>query len=369
MAQRKIRIGVIGHTGRGNYGHGLDVCWLKIPSCEIVAIADPDEKGRAAEAKKLQVSRTFADYRQLMDEAQPDIVAICPRYVENHRDIFLAAAKRGIHVYMEKPLCRNLAEADEMLEASKKHNIKLAVAHLTRYSPTLDVVRQLIADGKIGDLLEIRARGKEDRRGGGEDLWVLGSHMLNLMHLIGGEPEWCIGRVELDGVPVSKKDVVEGPEGLGPLAGNSVHAVYGLPNGVKGYFASVKDMGSNPRRYGVQLFGSKGILDIREGYRPTMHLLEDPAWCPPFSQAKWVPVTSNGIGKPETLDDNWRLAGNVAAAEDLIDAISEDRQPECNLIEARWTLEMIHGVFASFQAGGCPVKMPLKLRTNALALL
>lgn len=370
MSQKKIRIGVIGHTGRGNYGHGLDVCWLKIPSCEIVGVADPDEKGRSTEAKKLNVTKTFADYRQLMDETQPDIVAICPRYVENHKEIFLAAAERGIHAYMEKPLCRDLAEADEMLAAAEKNHVKLAVAHLTRYSPTLDVVRQAIADGKIGDLLEIRARGKEDRRGGGEDLWVLGSHMLNLMHLIGGEPEWCIGRIELDGAPVTQKDVFEGAEGLGPLAGNSVHAMYGLANGVKGYFASVKGKGSpKPRRYGIQIFGSRGMIDMHEGYRPTVHLVEAPAWCPPLSQSKWIPVTSGGIGKPEILGDDWRLAGNVAAAEDLIDAIAKDRQPECNLIEARWTLEMILGVFASFQAGGGPVNLPLNLRTNALATL
>ena len=46
------RIAVIGHTGRGNYGHGVDTCWLKNSACEIVGVADPDEKGRAAAATK-----------------------------------------------------------------------------------------------------------------------------------------------------------------------------------------------------------------------------------------------------------------------------------------------------------------------------
>lgn len=64
----------------------------------------------------------------------------------------------------------------------------------------------------------------------------------------------------------------------------------------------------------------------------------------------------------------WRLAGNVAVAEDLSEAILEDRQPECNVLEARATLEMILGVFSSHQAGG-PVEIPLKMRTNALATL
>jgi len=40
------RAGIIGHTGRGNYGHGLDVAFVGLPGVEIVAVADPDEQGR-----------------------------------------------------------------------------------------------------------------------------------------------------------------------------------------------------------------------------------------------------------------------------------------------------------------------------------
>ena len=44
-ADAKYRAAVIGHTGRGNYGHGLDVVWNSFPGCEIVAVADADEPG------------------------------------------------------------------------------------------------------------------------------------------------------------------------------------------------------------------------------------------------------------------------------------------------------------------------------------
>ena len=61
-------------------------------------------------------------------------------------------------------------------------------------SPVLETVRKVIADGTIGDLLEIRGRGKEDARGGGEDLWVLGSHALGMMRSIaGGSATSCFG--------------------------------------------------------------------------------------------------------------------------------------------------------------------------------
>ena len=100
----KYRVGIIGSTGRGNYGHGIDTVWQNFAQCEIVGVADPDEKGRAAAATRLKAPKAFADYRQLLDETKPQIVAICPRWLDQHRDLVLAAAERGLHIYMEKPM-------------------------------------------------------------------------------------------------------------------------------------------------------------------------------------------------------------------------------------------------------------------------
>src|SRR6476659_5493771 len=109
----KFPIAIIGHTGRGNYGHGIDTVWsLFKDRCEVVAVADADEKGRAEAAKRVQAPKAFADYRQMLDETKPQIVAICPRFLDEHRDIVVAAAQRGMHIYMEKPFARTLAEAD-----------------------------------------------------------------------------------------------------------------------------------------------------------------------------------------------------------------------------------------------------------------
>ncbi|MFM7925726.1 MAG: Gfo/Idh/MocA family protein, partial [Planctomycetaceae bacterium] len=103
----------------------------------------------------------------------------------------LACAEVGSHMYLEKPFCRTLGEADEMVRACEMRHLKLAVAHISRWSPQLDQVRRLIEGGEIGEVLEIRARGKEDARGGGEDFWVLGTHVLDLMRALGGDPEQC----------------------------------------------------------------------------------------------------------------------------------------------------------------------------------
>jgi len=275
----KYRVAVIGHTGRGNYGHGIDTVWLQLPECEIVGVADADEPGLAAAVTRLSAPQGYADYRRMLDEAKPDIVAIGPRWLDQHRDMVLAAAERGMHVYMEKPMCRTLEEADEIAAACEKHDIKLAVAHQTRYSPKLHVISDMIYDGRIGKVLELRGRGKEDGRGGGEDLWVLGSHVMNLMHHFGGEPNWCMANVTQGGQPVGKGHVADGPEGIGPLAGDSLSAMYGMNDGVTAYFASTRNMGAG-KRFGLQILGSEGIIEVLTGYLPAVNYLADPSWSP-----------------------------------------------------------------------------------------
>ncbi len=125
----RYRVAVIGHTGRGNYGHQVDTAWLTIPRTEVVAVADPDEGGRIQAARRLGIDRSFANWRAMLDEVQPDIVAICPRWVDQHRDMAVAAAERGMHVFMEKPFCRSPAEADDIIRACEMSHVRLDVAH------------------------------------------------------------------------------------------------------------------------------------------------------------------------------------------------------------------------------------------------
>lgn len=362
------KAGVIGHTGRGNYGHGLDTVWLHLPECEIVGVADADEAGLQAAVNRLNAPKGYSDYRKMLDDAKPDVVSICPRWLDQHRDMALAAIERGIHVYMEKPFCRTLAEADEIVAACDKHNVKLAVAHQTRYSPMLQAVRDIIYYGKIGEILELRGRGKEDHRGGGEDLWVLGSHIMNLIETLGGDPSWCFASVLSEGEPITAGDVSDGNEGIGPLAGDAVRAMYGLPDGVTAYFASHRKAGTAGTRFGLQIFGSEGIVELMTGYLPQVHFLPDPAWSPGRSGKEWLPVSSAGIGEPEPLRDGGLAAGNILACTDLLAAIETGRLPECNQYEARRTIEMISAVFESQRVGG-PVTLPLKTRENPLRLL
>src|SRR5574340_12917 len=126
-APHRYRVAVIGHTGRGDYGHGLDTIWLEVPNAQVVAVADADERGLAAAVKRLGQPKGYVDYRRMLDEAKPELVSICPRWLDQHCAMVVAAAERGVRgIYLEKPMCRTLAEADAMVAACEKNKTALA---------------------------------------------------------------------------------------------------------------------------------------------------------------------------------------------------------------------------------------------------
>ena len=368
---RKYRVAVIGRTGRGNYGHGLDEVWNDIEEAQVVAVADEDAKGRAKAAKRLKVEKTYADYREMLEKERPDIVSVAPRWTDCHRDMVLACAEVGAHVFLEKPMCRTLREADEMIAALEKKNLKLAIAHQRRYSPTMQRILEIIAEGKLGDLLELRGRGKEDKRGAGFDLMCLGTHTMDLMRLIAGDPSWCFAEVRQGGKAVAKKDVLEGKEGYGPVAGDEINAMYRFGKLAVGYFSSHRARHGISDRWGLQLYGSKGIITIGQGGdKPrTSWFIDDPTWQPGRSKARWQQITSAGPGKPEPIKDvESSHRGNRLIALDLIHAIETDTQPKGSMYDGRAALEMIMAVYESHRVKG-PVSLPLKNRDHPLSLL
>jgi len=255
-----------------------------------------------------------------------------------------------------------------MVRACEEKHVKLAIAHQTRYSPRIKTVQDLIKTGKIGRLLELRGRGKEDRRGGGEDLWVLGTHIFDLIRIFGGEARSCFAKVTQGGRPVGPGDIKEGNEGIGPLAGDGIEASFEMEGGSTAFFSSHRNMAARPSRFGLSLFGSKGIIKMHTGYLPDVHILEDPSWEPGRTGSAWKAVSSAGVARPEPLKDTGLHGGNLAIVADLMESIEQDRQPLGSIYQARGATEMIAAVFESHRLRA-PVALPLKNRDNPLRSL
>src|SRR4051812_43362748 len=65
---QKFRAAIIGHTGRGDYGHGMDIIFNDRADCEVVALADPDDAGRAKVAARCKPAREYRDYREMLEK-------------------------------------------------------------------------------------------------------------------------------------------------------------------------------------------------------------------------------------------------------------------------------------------------------------
>ena len=359
VSERPLTVGVIGHTGQGNYGHGEDIVWLQIPSTRIVAVADADPKGLAAEAKKLGGVKAYADYKVMLSEAKPDIAAICPRHIHEHYDMILAAIAAGVKgIYIEKPFVRTLAEADEVVKLCADKGVRLAIAHRNRYHPVVDVVKKLVDEGEIGELKEVRVRGKQDQRGGGLDLWVLGGHGFNLATLFTGPAVSCEAAILVEGRPATKADIRPGDEGVGLIVGDEIHVRYETKSGIPLYFDSKKGTPAKGTPFGSRLIGTKGVISLQIDEEPLAILERD---------GQMTPITTGGIGQPEPIKDV-RLVngGHHGAVRDLIAAIADKRDPLCGPEAGRETVELTLAVFASFAAGGKKVSLPLADRQHPL---
>ena len=365
-ADRPLTVGVIGHTGRGNYGHGLDTVWLKLPETRIVAVSDPDPAGRKVAEVRLQAAvggadrvESFADHVAMFRKARPQIVAVCPRHIDAHAEIILAAIEAGVKgIYVEKPFVRTLAEADEIVRLCADKGVKLAIAHRNRYHPVLDVVKQLVAAGEIGELKEVRVRGKQDQRGGGLDLWVLGGHGFNLATLFTGPAISCEATILVEGRPATKADIRPGDEGVGLIVGDEIHARYETKSGIPLYFDSKKGKPAKGTPFGARLIGTKGVISLQIDEEPLAILERD---------GKKTPITTAGIGQPEPIKDIRLInGGHHGAIRDLLAAIAEKREPLCGPEAGLETVELTLGVFASFAAGGKKVALPLDDRQHPL---
>jgi len=178
-----------------------------------------------------------------------------------------------------------------------------------------------------------------------------------------GDAAWCFARVSEGGKPVGRAEVRPGAEGIGPLAGDRVDALYGFTNkAAVAHFATARPKQPG-QRYGLQILGSEGRIELGTGWRPPAALLKDPAWSGASGGAKWVEITSGGLGKPETLAANDLGAANRVVVADLIAAVEADTQPRASVYDGRAALEMILACYASHARRGL-VSLPLVERSR-----
>ena len=154
---KNFRFGVIG-AGRIGKIHAESLA-ARIPGVEVSVIADINLAAAQEIAGRLHIPAAIQDYHTILADPTIDAVAICSS-TDTHAKIVIEAAQAGKHIFCEKPIDLDLAKIDAALAAVEKAGVKLQIGFNRRFDPNFRRVRQMVAEGKIGEphLIRITSR-------------------------------------------------------------------------------------------------------------------------------------------------------------------------------------------------------------------
>jgi predicted dehydrogenase len=122
----------------------------------VVAVCDRDGHLAEQAAARFGVPRWFSDLGALLAEARPDVVHVTTPPA-THLPIARAALEAGAHAYVEKPFTVDLAEADLLAAAARRHGRRVCAGHNLLYDPAVRELHALVADGAVGEVVHVQA--------------------------------------------------------------------------------------------------------------------------------------------------------------------------------------------------------------------
>ena len=147
---KKLGIGVI---GTGFMGQMHASIFHDLPNAELIGVTDQDPQRAKDLADKLGV-KAFEHYHSLLKCSDIEAVSICVSD-HNHLEPTIASSEAGKHIFLEKPIATCLEDANTILKATIKNNVRLTVGHLLRFDPKYLLLKQYVDEGGIGQPISI----------------------------------------------------------------------------------------------------------------------------------------------------------------------------------------------------------------------
>jgi predicted dehydrogenase len=340
-----MRVGIIGCGGISR-AHARAVA--AIPSARLVAGADIVPERLEAAKQSYGGIDGYLDYHELLARDDIDVVCVCtPSGL--HGQVAIDAAKAKKHVMTEKPLDVNLEQADAMIKAAKENGVKLSVIFQNRFRPMVVRAKQMIEEGRLGDILlasgyvkwyrtqeyydsGLKWRGTLALDGGGA-LINQAVHTVDLL-------QWMVGPVA--SVTAQKATVAHKIEGEDIALG-----LFKYRNGAMGVFeaSTVCYPGSAAR---VEIHGTKGGVTV-DGDKMTLGIKGE-------EKSEESEAEASGVSA-----DPLALSAGMHAVQlsRFFEAIREDKEPDPSGEEGRKALEIIVAFYQSADTGK-PVALPLR---------
>ena len=264
----QVRVGVIGTSWYADLMHLPNL--KSHPGAQLAAICGRNQARAQEMAAKYAIPAVYADYRQMLEQANLDAVVIAVPD-DLHYAMTMAALDVGLHVLCEKALALNTQQARAMAEKAKAMGIKHMTFFTYRWEPAFRYVRQLVEQGYIGRpyLCQFRYLGGYGRNGhygwrfdaqhGSGILGDLGSHMIDLAR-------WLVGDITRVSAHLATLGVRVGPTGqpLSTPANDSALLALEFGNGSSGAIAvsAMTHMAERGLHQQLNLYGEAGTLEV-----------------------------------------------------------------------------------------------------------
>lgn len=225
----------------------------------LVAGSSRDLGRRAQFQSKWHVENVYADWRELLEREQLDILSVCTN-TPSHAEIVIQAAQSGVKaIFAEKPMATCLSDADAMVQACEDRGVELVINHTRRWESTYQRVRQLIKEGAIGQLIHIDCHWASGR------LACLGTHFFDIIRWVAdATAESVAGVLDRANTPDPGGPEYRDPGGYGVIL---------FHNGVKAFV----DASENSRLpSSIRFTGDRGeILIANEGGRTELWTVDE----------------------------------------------------------------------------------------------
>lgn len=151
--QGPVRVGVVGCGVVADYGHIPAIHRAK--DARLVAFCDPDRERRETQSRKYGGLPAFASLEEMAAAVEMDAVSM-PTMPRVKRGLVEIAARKGLHVFSEKPLCDTLEEAEAIVRTMDEARLFLGMAFVYRGKGVVRRMMQLLHEGAIGRLRAMR---------------------------------------------------------------------------------------------------------------------------------------------------------------------------------------------------------------------
>jgi predicted dehydrogenase len=302
IAQRTLGVGMVGYAFMGA-AHSQ--AWRNAPHFfdlplqpDLTVVVGRDQARLQAAATRMGWRETETDWRSLLERDDVHLVDVCtPGHT--HAEIAIAALEAGKHVLCEKPLANTVAEAEAMAEAAARaatNGVRSMVGFTYRRVPAIGYARQLVSEGRLGDIRHVRAQYLQDwiadpsapmswrlekEKAGSGALGDIGAHIVDLTQFIMGQSITGVSGM-LETFVKERPLAAEGGalsgvggEGVGQVTVDDAAAFLArFDGGALGVFEATRFASGRKNAIRIEINGSRGSLAFDFEDMNVLHFLD-----------------------------------------------------------------------------------------------